>query len=314
MLYTLDPSSVSCKSLFGILRVVLSLNISKSSKKKLESMIGSQMDKATLDNMLILSPCGTSYLYGVNLVLRFLKAFKRGGGWQLYPIQMKKVASLVDLYMAEVAPDPCLKSSKFQALLVALPNSTRDSWDELYHTMDIYQEVVSRLKKRKSSKITSRRKKSDKMLVLQSYTETGDGPLIEKSVVCSHWHSLTGIDAFYLFNFEDKVDQQKEKKIILHRILHGPYELGRSPLPPVLGPQIMPFESKSTGKFTALGSNIYHIGGYDSCFSKKVYRFDTCNPYRGWAEFAPLIRGGHFASVAVLDNKIYVMHIFFWKR
>ncbi|XVF30250.1 hypothetical protein REPUB_Repub16aG0040900 [Reevesia pubescens] len=206
MFYTFDPSSVSCKSLFGILRVVLSLNITKSSRKKLESMIGSQMDKTTLDNLLIPSPCGTSYLYDVNLVLRFLKAFLCRGGWQLYPIQMKKVASLVNLCMAEVAPDPCLKSSKFQGLLVALSDSTRDSWDELYHAMDIYQEVVLGSKKRKSSKITSRRKKMDKMLVLQSCTETGDGPLTEKSIICSHRHSLTGIDAFYLFNFEDKID------------------------------------------------------------------------------------------------------------
>ncbi|XVF34050.1 hypothetical protein REPUB_Repub18cG0023600 [Reevesia pubescens] len=108
--------------------------------------------------------------------------------------------------MAEVAQDPCLKSSKFQALLVAVPDSTRDSWDELYHAMDIYQEVVSGSKKRKSSKITSRRKKTDKILVLQSCTEIGDGPLTEKSVVCSHKHSLIGIDAFYLFNFKDKTD------------------------------------------------------------------------------------------------------------
>ncbi|XVF01843.1 hypothetical protein REPUB_Repub04eG0124000 [Reevesia pubescens] len=153
MLYTLDPSSVSCKSLFGILRVVLSLNISKSSRKKLESMIGSQMDKATLDNLLIPSPYGTSYLYDVNLVLRFLKAFLHGGGWQLSPIQMKKVASLIDLYMAEVAPDPCLKSSKFQALLVVLPYSARDSWDELYHAMDIYLEVHAGLSEEEKMKI-----------------------------------------------------------------------------------------------------------------------------------------------------------------
>ncbi|XVF13990.1 hypothetical protein REPUB_Repub09cG0018000 [Reevesia pubescens] len=171
-------------------------------------------------------------------------------------------------------------------------------------------EVVSGLKKRKSSKISSRRKKTDNKLVLRRSTERDDGPLTEKSVICFHRHSLTGLDAFYLFNFEDKADQQKGEEDYRYRIKHGPYGLGRSLLPPVLGPQTMPFESKSTGKFAALGSNIYHIGGYDSCFSKKVYRFDTCNPDGGWTEVAPLIRGGHSASVAVLDNKIYVMRIF----
>lgn len=153
MLYTLDPISISCKSLFGILRVVLSLKISKSCRSKLESMIGSQMDQATLDNLLIPSPCGSTYLYDVNLVLRFLKAFRHGGGWQLSPMRMKKVASLIDLYIAEVAPDPCLKSSKFLALLVALPDSARDSWDELYHAMDIYLEVHAGLSEDEKMKI-----------------------------------------------------------------------------------------------------------------------------------------------------------------
>ncbi|XP_021297212.1 BTB/POZ domain-containing protein At3g22104 isoform X5 [Herrania umbratica] len=153
MLYTLDPISISCKNLFGILRVVLSLKIGKSCRNKLESMIGSQMDQATLDNLLIPSPYGSTYLYDVNLVLRFLKAFRHGGGWQLSPMRMKKVASLIDLYIAEVAPDPCLKSSKFLALLVALPDSARDSWDELYHAMDIYLEVHAGLSEEEKMKI-----------------------------------------------------------------------------------------------------------------------------------------------------------------
>ncbi|KAK8562558.1 hypothetical protein V6N13_018860 [Hibiscus sabdariffa] len=153
MLYTLDPSSVPCKSLFGILRVVLGLNISKSGRNKLESMIGSQMDQATLDTLLIPSPNGTSYLYDVNLVLRFIKAFLHGGGWRSSPTRMKKVASLMDLYIAEVAPDPLLRSSKFLALVVSLPDSARDCWDELYHAMDVYLEVHAGLSEEEKLKI-----------------------------------------------------------------------------------------------------------------------------------------------------------------
>ncbi|KAK8521116.1 hypothetical protein V6N12_005030 [Hibiscus sabdariffa] len=152
MLYTLDSNSISCRSLFGILRVVLNLNISKSSRSKLESMIGSQLDEATLDNLLIPSPHGTSYLYDVNLVLKFLKAFLRGDR-QLSPMRMKKVGSLMDLYIAEVAPDPCLKSSKFLALITTLPDSTRDSCDELYHAVDIYLEVHTGLCEEEKMKI-----------------------------------------------------------------------------------------------------------------------------------------------------------------
>ncbi|KAE8708597.1 Phototropic-responsive NPH3 family protein, putative isoform 2 [Hibiscus syriacus] len=153
MLYTLDSNSISCKSLFGILRVVLNLNISKNSRNKLESMIGSQLDRATLDNLLIPSPYGTSYLYDVNLVLRLLKAFLCGGDWKLPPVRIKKVGTLIDLYIAEVAPDPCLKSSKFLALVTALPDSARDSSDELYRAINIYFEVHAGLSEDDKMKI-----------------------------------------------------------------------------------------------------------------------------------------------------------------
>ncbi|KAK6157255.1 hypothetical protein DH2020_011503 [Rehmannia glutinosa] len=58
-----------------------------------------------------------SYLYDVNLVLRFLKSFL-GKGVCCVPLsRLKKVASLMDLYLNEVAPDPYLKPSKFLALI-----------------------------------------------------------------------------------------------------------------------------------------------------------------------------------------------------
>ncbi|KAA8524554.1 hypothetical protein F0562_010977 [Nyssa sinensis] len=141
MLHSLDRDAVSCKSLFGILRVTLNSNISKCCRNKLESMIGAQLDQATLDNLLVPSPIGMNYLYDVNLVLRFLKSFLGRGICRLPAIQLKKVTSLMDLYIAEVAPDPCLKPSKFLALVRALPDSARDSYDEIYRAMDMYLEV-----------------------------------------------------------------------------------------------------------------------------------------------------------------------------
>lgn len=137
----LDQGSVSCKSLLGILRVALSLNISKDCRNKLERMIGSQIDQATLDNLLVPSPHGCNYLYDVNLVLRFLKAFLNVGIDKISPIRLRKVASLMDLYIAEVAPDPNLKPSKFIALTSALPGSARESSDGIYHAMDMYLQV-----------------------------------------------------------------------------------------------------------------------------------------------------------------------------
>ncbi|CAH2053050.1 unnamed protein product [Thlaspi arvense] len=136
-LYVLDRRCVPYKSLFGVLRLALGLNISKSGMNKLELMIGHQLDQATLDNLLVPSPLKSSHLYYVNLVLRFTKAFldeaKRGS-------QLKKVSSLIDQYIAEVAPDPCLKPSKFLSLLTLIPDSARESHEDIYRAIDMYLE------------------------------------------------------------------------------------------------------------------------------------------------------------------------------
>ncbi|KAK9092171.1 hypothetical protein Syun_027082 [Stephania yunnanensis] len=125
MLFSLDHSSVPCKSLFGILQMALSLNISKSGRNKIESMIGLQLDQATLDNLL-----------NMGIIDR-----------------LKKVSNLMDLYIAEVAPDSCLKPSKFVALVNALPDSARNSYDAIYRAMDMYLEVHSGLSDEEKMKI-----------------------------------------------------------------------------------------------------------------------------------------------------------------
>ncbi|KAM7492316.1 hypothetical protein LguiA_035237 [Lonicera macranthoides] len=145
MLYSLDHSSVSCKRLFGILRIALNLGVRKCCKRKLESMIGSQLDRANLDDLLVPSSFRAHYLYNVNLVLRFINScLGRGMGFETL-VRSKKVVGLIDLYIAEVAPDPYLKPSKFLALVKALPDSARDSFDAIYHAMDIYLEVHANL-------------------------------------------------------------------------------------------------------------------------------------------------------------------------
>ncbi|XP_004287910.1 PREDICTED: BTB/POZ domain-containing protein At3g22104 [Fragaria vesca subsp. vesca] len=153
MLHILDQSSVSCKTLFWILRVVQNMNINKSSRNKLESMIGSQLDQASLDNLLVPSPHGINHLYDVNLVLRVLNSFLRGGTAKASPVRLRKVGVLVDMYTAEVAPDPCLRPSKFLALAMALPDAARDSYDELYRAIDMYLEVHGGLSEEEKMKL-----------------------------------------------------------------------------------------------------------------------------------------------------------------
>lgn len=155
MLYSLDQSAVPCKNLFGILRVALSLNVRKCCRNKLESMIGSQLDQATLDNLLVPSPIGTDYLYDINLILRLIRCFLSTGFSCVPLIRVQKVASLMDSYIAEVSPDPCLKPSKFFSLIRALPDSARDSYDRMYHAMDMYLEAHAGLSEEEKIRLCS---------------------------------------------------------------------------------------------------------------------------------------------------------------
>ncbi|KAK4484854.1 hypothetical protein RD792_005665 [Penstemon davidsonii] len=153
MLDSLDIRSVSYKSLFGMLRVALNVNLSQCSRDKLESMIGSQLDEASLDNLLVPSPVKASYLYDVNLILRFLKSFLGKDACCVPLTRLNKVARVMDLYITEVAPDPYLKPLKFLALIRALPDSARDSCDGVYHAVNLYLEVHSGLSEEEKMKV-----------------------------------------------------------------------------------------------------------------------------------------------------------------
>lgn len=139
MLYSLDIRCVSHKSLFELLRVA---NVSRCRTSKLESMIGSLLDQANTDHLLIPSPPRKSYMYDVNMVLSFLKSFLGKGVFCVPLSRMKKVGILMDLYLAEIAPDPHLKPLKFSAVIEALPESSRDSFDGVYRAVNLYLEVI----------------------------------------------------------------------------------------------------------------------------------------------------------------------------
>ncbi|CAN6183685.1 unnamed protein product [Urochloa humidicola] len=150
----LDRSAVSCKGLFGILRIAAPLKLADACQERLVAMIGRKLDHATLDNLLVPAPAGTgSSLYDVGLVLRFVGAFLRGGGAAGEPARLKKVGRLVDLYLAEVAPDPSLRPAKFIELATALPAPARDCHDALYRAIDVYFQVHARLTDEEKMKI-----------------------------------------------------------------------------------------------------------------------------------------------------------------
>ncbi|CAN6205664.1 unnamed protein product [Urochloa humidicola] len=150
----LDRSAVSCKGLFGILRIAAPLKLAEACRERLVAMIGRKLDHATLDNLLVPAPAGTGSLYDVGLVLRFVGAFLRGGAAAAgEPARLKKVGRLVDLYLAEVAPDPSLRPAKFLELATVLPAPARDCHDALYRAIDVYFQVHGRLTDEEKMKI-----------------------------------------------------------------------------------------------------------------------------------------------------------------
>ncbi|KAJ7968396.1 BTB/POZ domain-containing protein family [Quillaja saponaria] len=142
LLSLLDRSSLSCKGLFDLYRVGLRLKLSTSYKNKVESLIGSVLDRVTVDYLLVPPPNeNDNHAYDVNLVLRLMQAFLLENQFGISLNRMKKVADLLDSFLLEVAPDPHLEPSKFAALITVLPDYARTSHDQLYLAIDLYLKV-----------------------------------------------------------------------------------------------------------------------------------------------------------------------------
>lgn len=145
----------STRFLFGLLRTAMILNANSACKSNLEKRIGMQLDKASLEDLLVPNySYAMETLYDVDCIHRILDHFlvldqasedaspcsvddgQLIGSPSLTPITM--VAKLMDGYLAEVAPDVNLKLPKFQSLAAALPDYARPLDDGLYRAIDIY--------------------------------------------------------------------------------------------------------------------------------------------------------------------------------
>lgn len=142
LLCLLDGNYLSFKGLFNIYQAALRIKVGEKHCNMLENLIGSQLDQATIDHLLIPSPRRKNPTYDVNMVLKLVKAFLfTEGGCRLPLSRLIKVGRLMDSYLAEVAPDSHMKFSKFSELAVILPDCARESHDRFYQAMDIYFEV-----------------------------------------------------------------------------------------------------------------------------------------------------------------------------
>ncbi|XP_057978356.1 BTB/POZ domain-containing protein At5g66560-like isoform X2 [Malania oleifera] len=142
-------SATATRFLFGLLRTANILTASETCRAALEKKIGSQLEQATLDDLLIPSYSYLSEtLYDVDCVERILNYFleeleeRSAAGIEddddARSTELMFVGKLMDGYLSEIASDANLKPEKFYELAVTLPEHARLFDDGLYRAIDVY--------------------------------------------------------------------------------------------------------------------------------------------------------------------------------
>ncbi|KAK6144276.1 hypothetical protein DH2020_021096 [Rehmannia glutinosa] len=158
-----------CRFLLGLLRVALILGVNNTCQDILEKRIGEQLEFATLDSLLIPSYSDSDTLYNSDCVERMIHHFvssepsltstSPSSSFDLDTSpasgRLKRVAKLVDNYIAEVASDVNLKPGKIRSLAEALPESSRSLHDGLYRALDIYFKAHSWLSDKEREQLCS---------------------------------------------------------------------------------------------------------------------------------------------------------------
>ncbi|KAI3460829.1 hypothetical protein Pfo_017492 [Paulownia fortunei] len=163
-------SSVPMAFLSSLLKSAIAASASTSCRSDLERRIGLQLDQAILEDILIpVNSHGNNHssLYDTDSVLRIFSIFLnldeddeednllRKENEMVYdfdspgsPKQSSiiKVSKLLDNYLAEVALDSNLTTSKFIALAELLPDHARVDYDGLYRAVDIFLKVHPNIK------------------------------------------------------------------------------------------------------------------------------------------------------------------------
>ncbi|KAG9443308.1 hypothetical protein H6P81_014648 [Aristolochia fimbriata] len=150
-------ASVTLNFLFGMLRMATVVGASDACRFELERRISFQLDLVSLDDLLIPSANSRDSLFDIDTVHRILVNFlnwieeddgedsppqygyeSEGLGASPSHSAVLKVGRLMDMYLAEIAPDPYLKLEKFMAIVELLPDYARVVDDGLYRAIDVY--------------------------------------------------------------------------------------------------------------------------------------------------------------------------------
>ncbi|CAI0376107.1 unnamed protein product [Linum tenue] len=143
--------------LLSILRAAIFLQASSYCRENLERRVGAQLDQAALQDLLIpnMGYSVSETLYDVDCIQRIVDYFlitsqeanlsasmvEEGAEFMVERealTSMTIVASLIDGFLSEIAPDVNMKLSKFETLAATIPDYARPVDDGLYHAIDVY--------------------------------------------------------------------------------------------------------------------------------------------------------------------------------
>jgi hypothetical protein len=139
-----------------MLKMAIMLGATIPCRLELERRISLRLEMVSLDDLLIPSLQSGDSLFDVDTVHRLLENFllrieeeeAEDYGYESDGIgsnghsSLLKVGQLIDAFLAEIAPDPCLSLQKFIALIEILPDYARVIDDGLYRAVDIYLKVI----------------------------------------------------------------------------------------------------------------------------------------------------------------------------
>ena len=162
-----EKGSVSCGLLLKLLRASCLLGSNETYHEDLIKRIGTQMDRASVSDLLIPADSSDDAMYNVDMVTSILKEFmlhhKDGSEPKLQEdddtmdvadnlinsisisSKLGAVTKLIDAYLSEIAKDPGLPLEKFIALAESLPPASRPVHDALYRATDVYLKVCTML-------------------------------------------------------------------------------------------------------------------------------------------------------------------------
>ncbi|KAG4154106.1 hypothetical protein ERO13_D03G037300v2 [Gossypium hirsutum] len=140
--------AVSCKFLLQMLKTAMVYSASPALITDLEKRIGLMLEDANANDLLIpnykdedqglmLNSPEQRTMHNIDVVQRILDYFLMHEQQQ-QKIGKTTVSKLLDNYLAEIARDPNLSITKFQALAESLPENARSCDDGLYRAIDIY--------------------------------------------------------------------------------------------------------------------------------------------------------------------------------